>query len=76
MRVVIARVHENMFAGEALSLSVPTTSGDVVILPHHEPYVATLKRGTVTVVDASGPHTFSVESGVLEVSNNQATVLL
>lgn len=76
MRVVIARVHENMFAGDALSLAVPTTSGDVVILPHHEPYVATLKHGTVTVTDAAGAHSFDVEGGVLEVSNNQVTVLL
>lgn len=76
MRVVIARVHENVFAGDALSLSVPTTSGNVVILPNHEPYVATLKQGTVTVVDAAGSHSYDVEGGVLEVSNNQATVLL
>jgi F-type H+-transporting ATPase subunit epsilon len=76
MRVVIAKVHENLFAGEAESLTVPTTDGVVTILAKHEPLVATLKPGTVTVKAKEGTHEFAVTDGVLEVSNDQATVLL
>jgi F-type H+-transporting ATPase subunit epsilon len=76
MLVTIARVHANVFQGEAKSLTVPTAAGEVTVLAKHEPMVTTLKPGTITVRDAAGDHTFAVDSGVLEVSNDQATVLL
>jgi F-type H+-transporting ATPase subunit epsilon len=76
MRVVIAKVHENLFAGDALSLSARTTEGEVTILPKHEPFVANLGEGAVIVRTADGDQKFDISGGVLEVSNNQATVLL
>jgi F-type H+-transporting ATPase subunit epsilon len=76
MHVTIARVHENLFAGEALSLTAPTTEGEVTILPHHEPLVANLKPGSVIVRTEAEEKRFEVTDGVLEVSGNQATVLL
>ena len=76
MQVTIARVHENLFAGEAVSVTVPTTDGEMTILSKHAALVATLKAGTVTVRTAGGEQTFPVESGVLEVSNDQVTILL
>ena len=76
MQVTIAKVHENLFQGEALSLTVPTTEGELTVLPNHEALVATLKEGTLIVRTQDGDKTFFVSSGVLEISNNQATVLL
>ncbi|MEK7613945.1 MAG: F0F1 ATP synthase subunit epsilon [Patescibacteria group bacterium] len=76
MRVIIAKVHENLFDGEALSVSLPTVEGMVTILPHHEPYVVLLKKGVATIRTESGNSEFSVEDGVLEVSSNEAVVLL
>jgi len=77
MHVTIARVHENLFNGEAKSLSVPTTEGEVTILKDHEPLVAALKTGVVTVRSGSAIlQQCTVEGGVLEVSGGQATVLL
>lgn len=76
MRVVIAKTHENLFDGEANSLTVSTTAGEVTILPHHEPLVATLKPGFAIVRTTEGEKKFEVVDGVLEVSSNHATVLL
>jgi F-type H+-transporting ATPase subunit epsilon len=76
MRVVIAKVHENLFDGDAVSLTARTTEGEVTVLSKHEPFVASLAEGTVTVRTAEGERKFDVTGGVLEVSNNQATVLL
>jgi F-type H+-transporting ATPase subunit epsilon len=76
MKVVISKVHETLFSAEAESLSAPTTDGVVTILGHHEPLVATLKSGTVIVKAKDGVHDFIVEGGILEVSGDQATVLL
>ncbi len=76
MLVTIAKVHENLFAGEAQSLSVPTTEGIVTILPKHQPLVANIKAGVIVVRTVSEEKRFNVTDGVLEVSGNQATVLL
>lgn len=76
MRVVIAKVHENLFDGDAVSLTAHTTEGEVTVLSKHEPFAASLVPGPVIVRTAEGEQKFDVEGGVLEVSNNQATVLL
>ena len=74
--VTIAKVHENLFSGEAESLSVTTSEGQITVLPKHEPLVANLKAGSVTVKTAGGTEVYDIAGGVLEVSNNQVTVLL
>ncbi len=76
MHVTIAKVHENLFSGEALSLTAKAAEGEVTILPKHEPFVSNLKPGIVTVRTAEGEHKFDISGGILEVSNNQVTVLL
>ncbi len=76
MLVTVAEAHKNLFAGEAVSLTVPTVDGEVTVLPHHEPLVSRLKEGTITVRTTDGQQTFPATSGVLEISNNQVTVLL
>lgn len=65
-----------MFDDEALSVTVPTIEGLVEVLANHEPIAATVVEGTVTVRTPKGEQTFAVQGGVLEVSNNQATILL
>lgn len=74
--LVVASVGETKFDGAALSATLPTTAGVITILPHHEPLVATLRPGTVTVRGTLGEKTFDIESGVLEISGNRAVVLL
>ena len=76
MHVTIAKVNETLFDGEAESLTVPGTAGEMTILGHHEPLITTLKPGTITVRSAGGEKTFAVEGGVLEVRSEGATVLL
>ena len=76
MFVTIAKVHENVFQGESLSVTVPTTEGEITIMPKHEAFVATLKEGNIIVRTKDETKTFFAQSGVLEISNNQVTVLL
>ncbi|MBX4191872.1 hypothetical protein KW798_00050 [Candidatus Parcubacteria bacterium] len=78
MRVVIAKVDQNLFEGEAHSLTVPGAAGEMTILGEHMPLISTLKKGEITVrktVDDKG-QTFPVEGGVIEVRHDGATVIL
>ena len=78
MRVTIAKVSEKLFDGDARELTVPSVDGELTILSHHMPLVTTLKKGEVRVVEAANanPIIFSIDGGVLEISNNRAIVLL
>jgi F-type H+-transporting ATPase subunit epsilon len=74
--LIVASVGEARFDGAALSATIPTTAGEITVLPHHEPLVATLKPGTITVRESLGNKEIPVEGGVLEISGNRAVVLL
>ena len=76
MRVVIAKVTENLFDGEADSMTLPGAEGQMTVLPEHEPLITTLKPGVITVRSGGGEQTFAIEGGILEVRHDGATVIL
>ena len=76
--LTVARVGENLFDGEAVSLTAPGTEGVFQVLADHEAFVSELKVGELHV-KAADNETYHFEipkGGVAEVSRNQATVLL
>lgn len=89
MRLTIAKVDEILFVGEAESVTLPGTEGEMTIYQDHEAFVTTLKVGIVTIRGAihetklSSPATaeqqhieISVTSGVVEVNPSGVTVIL
>ena len=78
MKLLIAKVNETLFDGEAYSLTAPGTAGELTVLKDHMPLVTTLKTGVISVRETKdgSPKEFSVETGVLEVTTKGATVLL
>jgi F-type H+-transporting ATPase subunit epsilon len=77
MKVVIAKVDEVYFDGEARSLCAPGQEGEMTILGEHMPLVTTLKPGELVVrLEDGSEKKFPVQSGVLEVRHDGATVIL
>jgi len=77
LHLTITRVDGPLFDGEAVSVTVPGVEGELTVLARHEAFISPLRPGTVTVRTPDGEaHAFEVESGTIEVSNNQATILL
>ena len=74
--LTIAKVNEQLFSGEAISVNLPGTEGQMTVLAGHEPLVSLLKEGTITVQAESGIREFVIKKGVLEISNNHVTVLV
>jgi F-type H+-transporting ATPase subunit epsilon len=75
--ITVTNVAGALFDGEATLMTVPSVEGVATILAHHEPLIALLTKGTIVVSDVQGSEQrFTIESGVLEVSNNQATVIV
>ena len=76
--LTIARVGENLFDGEAESVTLPGAEGTFEVLAGHEAFVTPLHAGTARVKAIDGEmHQFALsDGGIAEVSSNQATVLL
>ncbi len=75
-KLVISKVNELLFSGEAHSVTLPGSEGELTILAHHEPLITILKSGIITVHESSGSKQFNVEKGLLETSNGQVTILV
>ena len=79
MHVIIAKVDENLFDGEARSVTLPGAEGELTVLNRHMPLITTLTKGTITVKTAqtgSEPFTLPIEGGVLEVRRDGVTIIL
>ena len=77
LKLTIARVDGPVFDGEAVSVTLPGTEGEMTIMADHEAFVSALKAGTVTVRPASGnSQMFELQNGTVEVRDNHATVLI
>ena len=76
MKVVIAKVDQNLFDGEATSVTLPGAQGEMTILKNHEPLITTLKAGIIVVRADGEEKEFSISSGVLEVRHEGVTVIL
>jgi len=79
MKLVIAKVNEVYYDGEAQSVTLPGAAGELTVLGHHEPLITTLKEGVITVRAnhlENGQITFSITKGLLEVRSDGATVIL
>ena len=75
--LVISKVGESLYDGDVVSVVLPGGAGEMTLLANHEALISSLKKGDIQVRNAEGDEeTVSIESGILEVSSNQATVLV
>lgn len=60
----------------AESVSLPTASGEITILPHHVPLVTVLKPGEVRIKVPGQEFALAVSSGVVEIRPNSVVYVL
>lgn len=76
--LTIAKIGENLFDGEAVSVSLPGREGIFQVLAAHEAFVSELVPGNIHIKTKEGNmHTIQIErKAIAEISHNQMTVLL
>jgi len=74
--LTISSVDETYFEGDATSVTVPGSEGELTILRNHEQFVSVLKEGSIVVRCGEEIKTFRVDHGILEVHRNGAVILL
>jgi F-type H+-transporting ATPase subunit epsilon len=64
-----------VWSGEATMVSARTTEGDIGILADHQPTMAALATGAVTIHHEGGVTTAGIHGGFLQIFRNSVTLL-
>ncbi len=65
-----------VFEGRATSVVAPGAYGYLGVMARHRPMIASLGRGTLTVVDEAGDtDRWALNQGIMEVVANTVTIL-
>jgi len=78
MKLTITSVSEQLYNDDAYSVNCPGTEGEFTVLSDHVPFISLLKEGKLRVrKTADGDYIeFDVSNGFIEVSHNEATILI
>lgn len=74
MQLDIVTPEKNIFSGEINSLTVPTTTGEITILPGHINLLTEIAPGEL-IIRNKKTHYMGISGGFLEVRNNKITIL-
>jgi len=71
MRVFIYSLEKILYEGEAKSLTVKTSLGEITVLDNHRPLITDILKSVLKVIDLNNKeHYFETSSGFLEVNNS------
>ncbi len=66
-----------VFSGDATQITLPTSEGEVTVLPHHIPLVALLRPGEIRVEDGAGNVVpLAVSTGFISVEGQTLSVFV
>jgi F-type H+-transporting ATPase subunit epsilon len=76
MKLEIITPDKKVFEGQVKSAVFPGSEGSFGVLNNHSAMIATLKNGTIELVEENNTtHSFAVKGGVVEVCKNNVIVL-
>ena len=76
MRFELLTLSGAKWQGEADEVVLTTTNGEMGVLPHHEPLVAQVVAGAVTIKSGHGaPEVFATFGGLLEITPEYVRLL-
>ena len=75
MTLEILSPEKTLFSGEVERVTLPGTSGEFTVLPHHAPIISSLASGRVRYLPAGGTEqSVDVKGGFVEVNKNRVSV--
>ena len=75
IKLEIVTPEKKVFDEVVDSVTVPTATGEVGILPNHAPLISTLKPGILSYSNRGASEKLVVAGGFVEVSTNKVSVL-
>lgn len=73
----IVTPEKRLYLGAASFVSCPAAGGEIGILPMHEPFVSSLRSGTVRIKQEASheAHSYVIAGGYIEVKDDKVLVL-
>ncbi len=75
MQFDLVSPERKLVSGEATSVQIPGTEGDMTAMPDHAAFLTTLRPGVVTVTNGSDVSEYVVTGGFAEVSEKGTSIL-
>lgn len=72
----IATPEKVVYEDDIFQVSIPTTTGEITVLPRHIPLVSILQAGELRIKDKEGEHLMAISSGFLEARANNEVIIL
>jgi F-type H+-transporting ATPase subunit epsilon len=75
IRCEIVSQDRSVFEGDVDIVTIPGRDGDMGILPHHAPLLATIRPGVIKVRQGTAEQLFTITGGLVEVQPSIVTIL-
>lgn len=75
IRCEIVSQDRSVFEGDVDIVTIPGKDGDMGILPHHAPLLATIRPGVIKVRQGTTEQLFTITGGLVEVQPSIITIL-
>lgn len=75
MRFSLISITKKVLEVDTTSVTLPTKTGTITVLPRHEPLVAALTPGILSVTVDGKEQSFAIGGGVLETDGENVSVL-
>jgi F-type H+-transporting ATPase subunit epsilon len=76
MKLYIYSLEKKIYEGESTSVTLPTTSGEITVLPEHIPLVTTLSKGTVKFKTSAEIREEKISGGFAEIKSDGVILLV
>ena len=77
MKLEILTPEKKIYSADVYGVQLPGINGLFEVLDKHAPFVSALKSGTLKILtDKTNTVSYTIQSGFVEVLNNNATVLI
>lgn len=77
MHLYIYSLEKKIYEGETTSITMPTSTGEITVLPHHEPLVTTMAKGKIVFKNSSGETKSEfIEGGFAEIKSGSVILLV
>lgn len=75
LTLAVITPEQTAFEGEVESITLPSLEGELTVLPNHEPLIALLASGEMSVVVGGKRSHMAVHGGVAQVTANKVQIL-
>jgi F-type H+-transporting ATPase subunit epsilon len=76
LKFKIVTPEKTIYENEIFQVTIPTTEGEITILPNHIPLISVLKAGDLRFKDSNGEQHMAVSGGFVEVQGKNQIVIL